>query len=176
MTLVGLVMMSKTAERFWDWATSASMSSRVASASMAKRTVTSLEAVADVGVGAEDAEDVHVALDGRGDRAQLDLAVLCDRGDAGGQATDQADEHELDRRGAMVFGGEALGVVGVELECGAVVLRPRPEKPSTVERLWVPFTRCRSAPGELGRLGGAVSASRASSRAALLTPLSIGGR
>ena len=33
-TSVGLVSASNTAERFWDWATSASMSSRDASASM----------------------------------------------------------------------------------------------------------------------------------------------
>ena len=33
-TLVGLVTISNTAERFWDWATNASMSSRLASASM----------------------------------------------------------------------------------------------------------------------------------------------
>ena len=33
-TVVGLVTMSKTAERFWDWATMASMSARLASASM----------------------------------------------------------------------------------------------------------------------------------------------
>lgn len=33
-TLVGFVTMSNTAERFWDWATRASMSSEDASASM----------------------------------------------------------------------------------------------------------------------------------------------
>src|SRR5581483_9399486 len=41
------------------------------------------EAVADVAVDAEDALDIHVAFDGRGDRAQLDIAVLRDGGDAG---------------------------------------------------------------------------------------------
>src|SRR6516225_12018637 len=38
------------------------------------------EAVANVGVDAQDALDVHVALERRGDPPQLDLAVLRDRG------------------------------------------------------------------------------------------------
>ena len=120
-TSVGLVMMSNTAERFCDWATSASISSRVASASMAKRTGDRVEAVADVGIGAEDAEHVHVALDRRRDRTELDAAVLGDGGDAGGEAADEADEHVLDRGGAEVLRGEALGVVDVEVvrRCGA---------------------------------------------------------
>src|SRR5262249_24429070 len=44
-TIVGFVMMSNTAERFWDWATSASMASREAWASMAKRTAIELNAL-----------------------------------------------------------------------------------------------------------------------------------
>src|SRR3984957_9436956 len=39
-TVVGLVRMSKTAERFWDWARIASRSARLASASMSKVAVT----------------------------------------------------------------------------------------------------------------------------------------
>ena len=46
-TLVGLVMMSNTADRFCDWATSASISSASASASMSKRHLDVVEAVAD---------------------------------------------------------------------------------------------------------------------------------
>src|SRR5262249_1573469 len=42
-TSVGFVMASNTAERFCDWATSASMSSLEASASMSNVTVTSLK-------------------------------------------------------------------------------------------------------------------------------------
>src|SRR5271170_7827407 len=42
-TLVGFVSASNTAERFWDWATSASMSSRDASASMLNVTLMSLK-------------------------------------------------------------------------------------------------------------------------------------
>ncbi len=41
-TLVGFVRASNTAERFWDWATSASMSSFDASASIWKVTLMSL--------------------------------------------------------------------------------------------------------------------------------------
>jgi hypothetical protein len=41
-TFVGLVRASNTAERFWDWATSASISCRDASASMVNVTLMSL--------------------------------------------------------------------------------------------------------------------------------------
>jgi hypothetical protein len=41
-TLVGFVSASNTAERFWDWATSASISCRDASASMLNVTLMSL--------------------------------------------------------------------------------------------------------------------------------------
>ena len=40
--------------------------------------------------------------------------MLGDGGDAGGEAAGEADEHDLDGGGAVVLGGEALGVVGVE--------------------------------------------------------------
>ena len=120
-TAVGFVTMSYTAERFCDWATSASMSSREASASMSYRTTT-VEPVAHLGVGAEDPEDVHVPLDRRGHRVELDPAVLGHGGHAGGEAPHEADEHELDGRGAVVLGREALGVVDVEAEGAAVLL------------------------------------------------------
>src|SRR3954454_13149418 len=52
---------------------------------------------------------------------------------------------------------------------------PRPEKLSTVERLWVPFTHEQVARHVNSAASGAsVSASRAPSSAAVLTPLSIG--
>src|SRR5690242_17086077 len=73
-----------------------------------------VEAVADVAVGTEDAADVVGALDRRGDRAQLDAAVLGDRGHAGRQAAGQADDEVLDRRDAVVGRREDLGVVGLE--------------------------------------------------------------
>ena len=43
------------------------------------------------------------------DAAQLDLAVLRDGGDAGGQAAGQADEHVLDRRRAVVLEAKISG-------------------------------------------------------------------
>src|SRR4051812_19330110 len=79
-------------------------------------------AVADVAVDSQDALDVHRPFELRFDRAQLDAAVLRDGGDAGGQAAREADEDELDRRGAEVLGGEDLRVVGVERELGLVLL------------------------------------------------------
>ena len=61
---------------------------------------------------------------------------LSHRGDAGGEATAKPGEHDLDRRRAAVFGGEALGVIGVERRTALWVCSwPRPEKPSTVDRL-----------------------------------------
>src|SRR5688572_4453543 len=78
-------------------------------------------AVADVGV-AENPADVVVALDDRLDRAQLDAAILRDRGDAGGQAAGQADEEVLDGGDGVVLGREDLGVVGVEDGFGLVAL------------------------------------------------------
>src|SRR6202043_1546515 len=81
-----------------------------------------VEAVADVGVGPQDAQDVHLAFDRGGDRPELDAPELGDRGDAGGQAPGQADQHDLHRGSAVVFGGEAFGVVDVVLVGGAVLL------------------------------------------------------
>ena len=121
-TFVGLVMTSNTADRFCDWATIASMSLGDASASMAKRTLTPSNPLRIVGVGTEDPEHVHRALDRGRHRAQLDLTLLGDGGDTGGEAAGQRDEHVLDRRGAVVLGGEALGMVGVERERRAVLM------------------------------------------------------
>ena len=60
-TLVGFVTMSKTADRFCDWATSASMSAAARVGVDREVDRDALEAVADVGIGAEHAEHVHVA-------------------------------------------------------------------------------------------------------------------
>src|SRR5262245_64784082 len=80
------------------------------------------ESVPDLRVGAEDAVDVHVSLDGRVDRAELDLALLRDRGDARRQAASERREGELDRGGAVVLGGELERVVGLEGEGRPVLL------------------------------------------------------
>ena len=66
--------------------------------------------------------DVHVAFDRRRDGAQLDVAVLGDRGDAGGEAARQPDKHVLDGRRAVIFGGENFRMIGVEGEGALVVL------------------------------------------------------
>ena len=50
------------------------------------------------------------------------LPVLGDRGDAGGQAARQPDQHVLDGRRALVLGGEDLGMIGIEREGALVVL------------------------------------------------------
>src|SRR5262249_39021062 len=81
-----------------------------------------IEAVANVAVDAEDALDVHVALDGGLYRAQLNVAMLGDRRDAGGQTAGKSDQDEFDRRGPFVLGGEHFGVVGIEGERGLAVL------------------------------------------------------
>jgi len=57
--------------------------------------------------------EVHRGLDGRADRAELDLALLRHGRDARREAAAQRHEHVLDRRDAVVLGGELEGVVGV---------------------------------------------------------------
>ena len=135
------------------------------------------EAVADVAVHAEDAAHVHGAFDRRRDPAQLDLAVLGDRGDAGGQAAGQADEHVLDRRRAVVLGGEDLGMVDVERVPGAVALLLAEAEEAldvgVAVRAVLPLAR--GSPLELARpRAPRSSASRAPSSASTLTPLLTG--
>ena len=132
--------MSYTAERFCDWATSASISSGRGVGVDVVVDLDAVEAVAHLGVDAEDAQDVHVALERRLHRVQLDVAVLRDGRDAGGEAAGEADEHELDRRGAVVLGREDLRVVGVVLELRLVrLLLAEAEEVLDVERLCVPL-------------------------------------
>src|SRR5262245_9897573 len=74
------------------------------------------EAVADVAIDAKDALDIHIAFDRRRDRSQLNLAVLRDCRDPGGQAARQADQAIFDGGRAPVLRSEDFGMVGVELE------------------------------------------------------------
>ena len=127
-TFVGFVSASNTAERFWDWATSASISCLRRVRVDRERHLDVVVAVADVAVGTEDPADVVRALDRRLDRAQLDAAVLRDRRHARGQAARQADQQVLDRRDAVVLGREDLGVIGLEHRlrpCGSAPPRGR---------------------------------------------------
>ena len=143
------------------------MSSSLASASMSKRHPDGAEAVAHILVDAEDAEEVHVGLERRLDRVQLDAAALRNGGDARREAARQAGEHDLDRRRRVVLGGEHLRVIGVDGEgLAARLLRPQPEEGAdgrAAVRAVQPLAA--GAPLELGGLGGLLSASRAPSRA-----------
>ncbi len=84
--------------------------------------------------------------------------MLSDRSDTGGQAAGEADEHELDRRGAVVLGREDLGVVGIEGELGPVFLLLAEAEVSLDGRVTVgavlPLAgRTPLEPGALGRRG-----------------------
>ena len=76
------------------------------------------ELLANVAVDAKDALDVHIALDGRLDRAKLDVAVLRDRCDPGRQATGQSHQDEFDGRSAFILRRKHLGMIGIEGERG----------------------------------------------------------
>ncbi len=115
-TLVGLVRMSNMAERFCDWATSARMSSSLASASISNITRMAEKPLRISGIHAEDAAHVDVALDRRADRAELDAAMLRHGGDAAGQAAGERGQHDLGRRRGAVMGGEDLRVIGFDRE------------------------------------------------------------
>src|SRR6516162_3725239 len=62
------------------------------------------KAIANVVVYTENALEVHVPFQGRGDRAQLNVAVLSNRGDTCGQTTCQTNQDVLDWRGTFVLG------------------------------------------------------------------------
>src|SRR4051794_25448864 len=73
------------------------------------------EPVANVTVDPENAGYVHVAFECRSYRAELDLPVLSDGGDTGGEAACESHQHVLDGRRPIVFGGEYLGMISVEV-------------------------------------------------------------
>src|SRR5690606_10126629 len=81
-----------------------------------------LVAVAHVAIDAEDALDVHLALEPRLDAAELDAAVLRDRRNAGREAAREPDEHELDRRRAEILGRKHFRVIRLERELGLVLV------------------------------------------------------
>jgi hypothetical protein len=109
----------------------------------------------NVAVDAENSLQIHVALDRRFDRAQLNLPVLSDGRDAGGEAARQPDQDVLDGRRPLVCGGENFRVVGIEGERGLAPLL-LPEAIKTLDRgvtmrSVFPFTG--RAPFELGSHG-----------------------
>ena len=133
-------------------------------------------AIAHIAVDAKDALDVHVAFDRRLDRTQLNVAMLGDGGDAGGQAARQPDQHILHRRDAVVFGGKHLRMIGVERESLFVALLLAEAVIAfdgrTTERAVFPFDG--RAPFELRGLGALPSASRAAIKASVFTPFLAG--
>ena len=170
-------MMSYTAERFCDWATSAWMSSGEASASMLYVTLMPLKPLRMSLSMPRMPRTSIVAFDRRRDLAQLDVAVLGDGRHAGGQAAGQADEHVLDRRRAVVLGGEELGMVDVEGVRRAVALLVAEAEEALDVRVAVRAVHplARRSPHELRGLGRRrSSASRAPSSASTLTPLLTG--
>ena len=168
-TFVGLVTMSYTAERFCDCATSASMSFFDASASILKRHLDVVVAVAHVAVDAEDALDVHRAFE----RRLRPSAAGC-RGSArprrrrrSGSSARPTSTYSTGVA-PVILGREDLRMIGVERELGLVLLFLRRARRSsaTVDlavRAVLPFAG--RPPCELGCLGAPFSASRASSRA-----------
>src|SRR6185312_11871374 len=98
------------------------------------------------------------AFDRRGDRAQLDAAVLRDRRHARRQAAGQADDEVLDWRDAVVRGREDLGVVGLEHRLlQMVVLLAEAEEAVHLDlAVDAVLPLGRRPPGELGGLGRAL--------------------
>src|SRR5262245_50518936 len=112
-------------------------------------------AVAHIAVDAEDALDVHRALELRLHRAQLNAAVLRDGRDTGGEAARETREHELDGSRTAILGREDLGMIRLEGELGAVLLLlAKAEEVLDVRaaaRAFLPFAR--GAPREFRRFG-----------------------
>src|SRR6266508_3799890 len=67
------------------------------------RQLDTAEPVTDVAVDPENALHVHLTFERRRHPVQLDLPVLCHRGDARCQAAGETDEHVLDRRRPVVL-------------------------------------------------------------------------
>src|SRR4029079_15592178 len=78
--------------------------------------------IAHVVVDAENTLEVHVPFQGRGDRAQLNVSVLSDRGDTCGQTTCQPNQDVLDGRSTFVFGSKNFRVVSVKGKSSFVML------------------------------------------------------
>src|SRR5262249_31952232 len=79
-------------------------------------------AVAYVAVDTEDAVEIHLPFELRLYRAQLYAAVLRHGRHTRGEAAGETDQHQFDRRRAVVLGGKDLGVIGLEGELGFVLL------------------------------------------------------
>ena len=121
--------------------------------------------------------EIVLGLDGCLHRTQLNLALLGDRRDTGGQAAAQGNQHILDRRDAVVLRGERKRMVDVIGERRLVLLLLAEPVEGVHARAAVraahPGNCC--APLELCDLGcRRPRRSRTPSRASTLTPLSTG--
>src|ERR1700691_1733972 len=175
-TFVGLATTSKTAERFCDWAISASRSSREASASMANRTLISSKPLRTCGSAPRmprmSIAPSIVAVTERSwmPRCWATAATPAVRHPARPTRTNSTGVAPLSSD-AKHSGWPVPNHFVVRCCCSA----PRPAKLATVEWLWVPLRQVQLARQvNCAASGAADSALRASSRAWTFTPLSTG--
>src|ERR1700722_13421167 len=76
-----------------------------------KRHLDVVISVADVAVDAQDTGNIHLALESRFHRTQLNPAILRDCCNAGGQTARKTDEDDLNRGRTVVLRGEDLWVI-----------------------------------------------------------------
>ncbi len=157
-TFVGLVSASKTAERFCDWATRASMSAGEASASIEKVTLMSLKPLRT----SASAPRMPRMSWPPSTEASTELSLMprfCATEAMPAVRQDgQAHEQVLDRGDAVVLGGEDGGVVGLEdrLVLVALLLAEAEELLDLGGAVDAVLPLRAGAPGELGRLGRAL--------------------
>src|SRR5215471_9025227 len=175
-TFVGLDTTSKTAERFCDWAISASRSSREASASMANRTVTASKPLRTSGSAPRMPRTfISPSMVAVTDRSWMfrywaTAATPAVRHPTRPTSTYSTGVAPLSSD-AKHSGWSTSNSYVARCCCSA----PRPVNPSTVERLWVPLRQVQLARQVNSAASGASdSALRASSRAWTFTPLSTG--
>src|SRR5579863_2653187 len=168
--------MSKTAERFCDWAITASRSSREASASMANRTLISSKPLRMPGSAPRMPRTFIrpsiAALTERSwmPRSSATAATPAVRQPARPTRTNSTGVGPLSCA-AKHSGWSTSNSYVVRCRCSA----HRPVKPATVDWLWAPLRQVQLARQvNWAASGAADSAARASSRACTFTPLSAG--
>ena len=176
-TVVGLVMASNTAERFWDWATRAAISSRDTSASMSKVTVTLSNPLrTSPSIPSTPCRSMSpwtVAVTDRSwmPRLLATVATPAVRHDASAINVNSGGVAPLSSD-AKTCGWSASTMYAWRWACSC----PRPEKSVTVVRLCVPLTHSqRARHSNCAAAGASVRASRAPRSASMSTPLSTVG-
>src|SRR5580692_4122378 len=175
-TFVGLVTTSNTAERFCDWAISASRSSREASASMANRTVIASKPLRASGSAPRMPRMfISPSIVAVTDRSWMPRNWATEATPAARQPTRPTSTNSTGvapLSSESKHSGWSTSNSYVARWCCSA---PRPVKPSTVEWLWVPLRQVQLARQVNWAASGAPdSAPRASSRAWTFTPLSTG--